>query len=162
LVKLATEPPDLAGLPAELDGIVTACLARSPGQRPTSAALLGQLGPFVATPAGPRSAHAYLPAPAMAVIGGAPQRPPPARRPAPGRGGRRPGPPAAAPRGRTARARGGTPPGAAPGPPAAAPARAGTRRRSALRGRSRRRPPPGARLSAPGPPGRSRETRPPR
>jgi hypothetical protein len=70
LVKLSTEPPDLAGLPAELDGIVTACLARSPGQRPTSAALLDQLGPFVSTPAGPRSAHAYLPAPAMAVIGG--------------------------------------------------------------------------------------------
>jgi Protein kinase domain len=68
LVKLATEPPDLSGLPAELDGIVTACLARSPRERPTSAALLGQLGPFVATPAGPRSAHAYLPAPAMAVI----------------------------------------------------------------------------------------------
>src|ERR1700746_269348 len=64
LVKLATEPPDLTGLPAELDGIVTACLARSPGQRPTSAALLDQLGPFVATPGGPRSAHAYLPAPA--------------------------------------------------------------------------------------------------
>jgi hypothetical protein len=70
LVKLATEPPDLSGLPAELDGIVTACLARSPRQRPTSAALLDQLGPFVATPAGPRSAHAYLPAPAMAVISG--------------------------------------------------------------------------------------------
>ena len=68
LVKLATEPPDLTGLPAELDGIVTACLARSPGQRPTSAALLDQLGPFAATPGGPRSAHAYLPAPAMAVI----------------------------------------------------------------------------------------------
>jgi hypothetical protein len=70
LVKLATEPPDLSGLPAELDRIVTACLARSPRQRPTSAALLDQLGPFVATPAGPRSAHAYLPAPAMAVISG--------------------------------------------------------------------------------------------
>ena len=70
LVKLATEPPDLSGLPAELDGIVTACLARSPRQRPTSAALLDQLGPFVATPSGPRSAHAYLPAPAMTVISG--------------------------------------------------------------------------------------------
>ena len=70
LVKLATEPPDLSGLPAELDGIVTACLDRSPGQRPTSAALLDQLGPFAATPAGPRSAHAYLPALAMAVISG--------------------------------------------------------------------------------------------
>jgi hypothetical protein len=70
LVKLATEPPDLSGLPPELDGIVTACLARSPRQRPTSAALLGQLGPFAATPAGPRAAHAYLPAPAMTVISG--------------------------------------------------------------------------------------------
>jgi hypothetical protein len=70
LVKLATEPPDLSGLPAELDGIVTACLARSPRQRPTSAALLDQLGPFAAAPAGPGPAHAYLPAPAMAVISG--------------------------------------------------------------------------------------------
>ncbi|HXZ76360.1 MAG TPA: serine/threonine-protein kinase, partial [Streptosporangiaceae bacterium] len=70
LVRLATEPPDLVGLPAELDGIVTACLARSPAQRPTSAALLDQLGPFVAGPAGPGSARAYLPAPAMAVISG--------------------------------------------------------------------------------------------
>jgi Protein kinase domain len=69
LVRLATEPPDLAGLPAELDGIVTACLARSPRERPTSAALLDQLGDFTAA-AGPRSAHAYLPAPAMAVISG--------------------------------------------------------------------------------------------
>ena len=80
LVKLATEPPDLSGLPAELDGIVTACLARSPRQRPTSAALLDQLGPFVATPAGPRSAHAYLPAPAMAVISGYQHGPRPAVR----------------------------------------------------------------------------------
>jgi hypothetical protein len=70
LVRLATEPPDLSGLPAELNGIVTACLARSPRQRPTSAALLDQLGPFTAAQAGPGSAHAYLPAPAMAVISG--------------------------------------------------------------------------------------------
>jgi hypothetical protein len=70
LVRLATEPPDLSGLPAELDGVVTACLARSPRERPTSAALLDQLGPFVAAPAGPRPAHAYLPGPAMAVISG--------------------------------------------------------------------------------------------
>jgi protein kinase-like protein len=70
LIRLATEPPDLSGLPAELTGIVTACLARSPRQRPTSAALLGQLGPFVTSPAGPGSAHAYLPASAMTVISG--------------------------------------------------------------------------------------------
>jgi Protein kinase domain len=68
LVRLATEPPDLSGLPAELTGIVAACLARSPRERPTSAALLDQLGPFVTSPAGPGSAHAYLPASAMAVI----------------------------------------------------------------------------------------------
>jgi hypothetical protein len=78
LVRLATEPPDLSGLPAELDGIVTACLARSPTQRPTSAALLDRLGPFVAGPAGPGSAHAYLPAPAMAVISGYQHGPRPA------------------------------------------------------------------------------------
>jgi serine/threonine protein kinase len=70
LVRLATEPPDLSGLPAELTSIVTSCLERSPRQRPTSAALLDQLGPFVAAPAGPGSAHAYLPAPAMAMISG--------------------------------------------------------------------------------------------
>ncbi len=80
LVRLATEPPDLAGLPAELDGIVTACLARSPRQRPTSAALLDQLGDFTAA-AGPRSAHAYLPAPAMAVISGYQHGPRQAARP---------------------------------------------------------------------------------
>jgi len=78
LVRLATEPPDLSGLPTELDGIVTACLARSPAQRPTSAALLDQLGPFVAGPAGPRSADAYLPAPAMAMISGYQHGPRPA------------------------------------------------------------------------------------
>ena len=47
LVRLATEPPDLAGLPAELTPMVTACLERSPRNRPTSAALLAQLAPFV-------------------------------------------------------------------------------------------------------------------
>jgi hypothetical protein len=80
LVKLATEPPDLSGLPAELDGMVAACLARSPRQRPTSAALLDQLGPFAAAPAGPGPAHAYLPAPAMAVISGYQNGPGPAIR----------------------------------------------------------------------------------
>jgi serine/threonine protein kinase len=40
LVRLATEPPDLSGLPAELTPIVTACLERSPRNRPTTTALL--------------------------------------------------------------------------------------------------------------------------
>jgi hypothetical protein len=68
LVRLATEPPDLAGLPAELDGIVTACLARAPAAAHVGGAAR-PAGDFTAA-AGPRSAHAYLPAPAMAVISG--------------------------------------------------------------------------------------------
>ena len=39
LVWLATEPPDIDGLPSELPGLVTACLDRSPRHWPTSAAL---------------------------------------------------------------------------------------------------------------------------
>jgi protein kinase-like protein len=70
LVRLATEPPDLAGLPGELTDLVTSCLERSPSKRPTSAGLLSQLGPFVAGPAAHNGHHAYLTAPAMALIGG--------------------------------------------------------------------------------------------
>ncbi|MEU5879068.1 serine/threonine-protein kinase [Spirillospora sp. NPDC047279] len=44
LVRLATEPPDLSGLPAELTDVVTACLQREPGLRPTATALLARLG----------------------------------------------------------------------------------------------------------------------
>src|SRR6266851_5340495 len=69
LVRLATEPPDLAGLPGELTGLVTACLERSPRKRPTSAALLSQLGPYVQGPAAHNGHHAYLTDPAMALIG---------------------------------------------------------------------------------------------
>jgi len=69
LVRLATEPPDLAGLPGELTGLVTACLERSPRQRPTSATLLSQLGPYVEGGAAHNGHHAYLTDPAMALIG---------------------------------------------------------------------------------------------
>jgi hypothetical protein len=61
LVRLATEPPDLAGLPEELAGLVVPCLDRSPLRRPSPAALLAGLGEF----AEPRS---YLPEPALALI----------------------------------------------------------------------------------------------
>ena len=70
LVRLATEPPDLDGLPADLASMVTACLERSPRNRPTSAALLAQLAPSVGSPAGPGAAHSYLTGPAMALIDG--------------------------------------------------------------------------------------------
>ncbi|HEV3066536.1 MAG TPA: serine/threonine-protein kinase [Streptosporangiaceae bacterium] len=69
LVRLATEPPDLDGLPGELTDLVTACLERSPRKRPTSVALLSQLGPFVSGPAAHNGHHAYLTDPAMALIG---------------------------------------------------------------------------------------------
>jgi hypothetical protein len=69
LVKLATEGPDLSGLPEELVPLVTACLAHSPQDRPTSAALLAGLGPFLESSAGAADGHTYLPESAMSLIG---------------------------------------------------------------------------------------------
>jgi len=66
LVRLATEPPDLTGLPDELTGLVSACLERVPRDRPTTTAILAGLGSFAAHPHG--SGHAYLPDSAMALI----------------------------------------------------------------------------------------------
>lgn len=45
LVRLATEAPDLSGLPAGLTEIVTGCLERDPRNRPTSAAIVARLAP---------------------------------------------------------------------------------------------------------------------
>src|SRR6266566_3248317 len=69
LVRLATEPPDLAGLPGELTDLVTSCLERSPRKRPSSATLLSQLGPFVSGAGARNGHHAYLTDPAMELIG---------------------------------------------------------------------------------------------
>ena len=69
LVRLATEPPDLTGLPAELTPVVTACLERSPRNRPTSTAIVAELAPFVGATASPGSGHSYLPASALSLIG---------------------------------------------------------------------------------------------
>ena len=69
LARLATEEPDLSGLPDELTELITACMARVPRQRPTSSAMLAQLGDFTEAQAGPDEEHAYLPAAAMALIG---------------------------------------------------------------------------------------------
>ena len=68
LVRLATEPPDIDGLPSELTGLVTACLDRAPRHRPTSAALLTALAPFVRSAPDAESGHAYLTAPEIALI----------------------------------------------------------------------------------------------
>ncbi|MGH3282576.1 MAG: serine/threonine-protein kinase, partial [Trebonia sp.] len=64
-VRLATEPPDLDGLPEELSALVGACLERVPRMRPSDAAILSNLGSF-ALSAG--AGHVYLPDSAMSVI----------------------------------------------------------------------------------------------
>jgi hypothetical protein len=69
LARLATEEPDLSGLPGDLTELITACMHRVPRQRPTSSAMLAQLGDFTEAQAGPDEEHAYLPEAAMAVIG---------------------------------------------------------------------------------------------
>ena len=68
LVRLATEAPDIDGLPAELTELVTGCLDRAPRHRPTSAALLAALAPFVRDTPEAESAHAYLTDPEIALI----------------------------------------------------------------------------------------------
>ncbi len=65
LVRLATGPPDLSGLPAELTDVVAACLERDPRNRPSSASLLARLAPALAVGGHDR---APLPARALAVI----------------------------------------------------------------------------------------------
>ena len=69
LLRLATQPPDMSGLPRELVDIVTACLERDPLRRPTSASLLGQLAPHLDTGAGHGVGPALLPDAALRLIG---------------------------------------------------------------------------------------------
>src|ERR1700722_16061052 len=69
LARLATEEPDLSGLPGELTKLIAACLQRVPRQRPTSSAMLAQLGDFTEAQVGPDEEHSYLPEEAMALIG---------------------------------------------------------------------------------------------
>jgi serine/threonine protein kinase len=68
LVRLATEPPDLTGLPVELLDIVTTCLRRDPVMRPAPAELLAALAPVTPDDTGRELAQAFLPAPALALI----------------------------------------------------------------------------------------------
>jgi serine/threonine protein kinase len=68
LVRLATEAPDLTGVPDDLAGLVTACLERSPRDRPTSSAVLEQLEPYVSQTPAPGTEHPYLSPPAVALI----------------------------------------------------------------------------------------------
>ena len=69
LARLATEEPDLSGLPDELTELISACMHRVPRLRPTSSAMLVQLGDFTVAQAGPDEEHSYLPDKVMALIG---------------------------------------------------------------------------------------------
>jgi hypothetical protein len=72
LLRLATEPPDLTGLPPDLAGVVTGCLESEPANRPTPAALLAAFAPDAHLDAdGPPS----LPGPAQALMEDYRQRP---------------------------------------------------------------------------------------
>ncbi|HWN59990.1 MAG TPA: serine/threonine-protein kinase [Streptosporangiaceae bacterium] len=68
LARLATEEPDLSGLPGELTELIAACLQRVPRDRPTSSAMLAQLGQFTETRPGAALEHSYLPDAAMGLI----------------------------------------------------------------------------------------------
>jgi serine/threonine protein kinase len=71
LVRLATEPPDLTGLPPELAEVVRPCLERDPRKRPTSAAVLAHLAPGIGlADDGQGLGSSALPAPALALIAG--------------------------------------------------------------------------------------------
>ena len=89
LARLATEEPDLSGLPGELTELIGACLQRVPRDRPTSSAMLAQLGQFTETRPGAAGEHSYLPDAAMALIAQYQRNPLLARRPAPPGGQRR-------------------------------------------------------------------------
>jgi serine/threonine protein kinase len=73
LVRLATEPPDLAGVPEDLLGLVAACLERVPRERPSGTAILERLGSFDAE-SGP--GHSYLPDSAIALVAAYQHNPP--------------------------------------------------------------------------------------
>ena len=75
LLRLATEPPDLTGLPWGLAGLVAACLERDPRSRPTTTAIIAQLSGTASleSPSLPASALALIeafraaPAPGAAI-----------------------------------------------------------------------------------------------
>jgi serine/threonine protein kinase len=62
LVRLASEPPDLTGLPWGLAGLVAACLERDPRSRPTTTAIIAQLSGAASleSPSLPASAVALI------------------------------------------------------------------------------------------------------
>jgi serine/threonine protein kinase len=83
LVRLATEEPDLSGLPPELAETVASCLDRDPERRPTPAALLAGIAATMRFEHGDGDGARSLPGPALALIEEHRRRPPAALTPAP-------------------------------------------------------------------------------
>lgn len=83
LVRLATEEPDLSGLPPELAGTVARCLDRDPDRRPTPAALLAGIAATMRFEHGDGDGARSLPEPALTLIEEYRRRPPAALAPAP-------------------------------------------------------------------------------
>jgi serine/threonine protein kinase len=78
LVRLATEPPDLTGLPDELTDLVSGCLQRDPDARPTAAALLARLAAEMERDTGLGSGYAApLPTATLALMEEYRHAPPP-------------------------------------------------------------------------------------
>ena len=82
LVRLATEPPDLSGLPPELAGTIAPCLDRDPAARPTPAALLAGIAATLRYDEGDGDGARSLPAGALGLIEQYRRRPAPAPGPA--------------------------------------------------------------------------------
>src|SRR5215475_12901163 len=80
LVQLVTEAPDLSGLPRELSVVVTGCLDRDPGRRPTPAELVADLAPYLDSEAGHEFGPASLPDAGRALLQEYQQRPQPLAR----------------------------------------------------------------------------------
>src|ERR1700760_1284982 len=75
LARLATEQPDLSGVPPELVPLIAACLPRAPSGRPGPArvlarpgAILAPLGAFAEAHSGAAGPPPYLPGSAMSLI----------------------------------------------------------------------------------------------
>jgi len=82
LVHLATDAPDLSGLPADLVEVVAACLDRDPRRRPSSASVLAHVA--AGGTSGGAFGQAPLSAPVLALIDAYRSEPKPASQP--GRG----------------------------------------------------------------------------
>lgn len=68
MARLATQPPDLTGLPDDLIELVRGCLDRTPEQRPTPVEIVASLSPYVDLESGPEPGLSFLPECALTVV----------------------------------------------------------------------------------------------